>query len=135
MTTADRTQHFRVLLCAQLALVAAISAGAYLGLLPTALRSVPHADLVVHGLAFGVLAVLVDGSLRHRPIHDVVPFPRLGPLLVLAGAGLEELAQGLSPRRSSCISDFVADAAGVLVLSWIAGRIWARPEGGAARAA
>ncbi|WP_437723062.1 hypothetical protein [Sorangium sp. So ce861] len=121
--TAARISQFRLLLCAQLALVAAASAGAYLGLLPTSLPSFPHADLVGHALGFGLLAVCVDGALGHRPIRREVSFPRLGPALVLAGAGLEELAQGLSPRRTSSVADFAADAAGVLLLSWMARRL------------
>ncbi|XXX72578.1 hypothetical protein WMF30_33505 [Sorangium sp. So ce134] len=131
---AARTSQFRLLLCAQLALVAAASAGAYLGLLPTSLPSVPHADLAAHALGFGLLAVSVDGALRYRPVRRDLPFPRLGPALVLAGAGLEELAQGLSPRRTSSLADFAADAAGVLLLSWMARRMSVAPEeGGAVR--
>nr|AYM52942.1 hypothetical protein [Jahnella sp. MSr9139] len=129
MMIAARTLHFRVLLGAQLAVVAALSAGAYLGLFPNHLPSVPHADLAAHALGFGMLAVFLDGALGHRPLHGGVPFPRLGPALVLAGAGLEELAQGLSPRRSSSLADFAADAAGVLVLTGIARRICAGPVG------
>ncbi|WP_437520768.1 hypothetical protein WME79_27740 [Sorangium sp. So ce726] len=127
-----RSSQFRLLLCVQLALVAAASAGAYTGLLPTSLPSVPHADLAMHALGFGLLAVCVDGSLGHRPLHRVLPFPRLGPALVLAGAGLEELAQGLSPRRTSSLADFAADTAGVLLLSWMAGRIWGAEATGSA---
>ncbi|HTN82199.1 MAG TPA: hypothetical protein VL242_00870, partial [Sorangium sp.] len=96
------------------------SAGAYLGLIPTSLPSVPHADLAGHALGFGLLAVCVDGALGHRPMLRGLPFPRLGPALVLAGAGLEELAQGLSPRRTSSLADFAADTVGVLLLSWLA---------------
>ncbi|CAN94719.1 MULTISPECIES: hypothetical protein [Sorangium] len=126
MTTA-RTSQFRLLLWIQLPLFAAAAAGAYLGLLPTSLPSVPHADLAAHALGFGLLALCVDGALGYRPILRRGPaFPPLGPALVLAGAGLEELAQGLSPRRTSSLADFAADAAGVLVLSWLA-----RPSGSA----
>ncbi len=117
--TDARTHLFRILLCGQLALVAAVSAGAYLGVLPTSLRAVPHADLALHALAFGLLAAFLDGALARRPIHPGVPFPRLGPALVLVAAGIEELAQGLSPRRSSSLADFAADAAGILVLTWV----------------
>jgi hypothetical protein len=127
-----RSSQFRLLLCAQLALVAAASAGAYTGLLPTSLPSVPHADLAMHALGFGLLAACVDGALDFRPLRRGILFPRLGPALVLAGAGLEELAQGLSPRRTSSLADFAADTAGVLLLSWMAGRLWgAEATGGA----
>jgi len=129
--TDARTHLFRLLLCGQLALVAAISAGAYLGVLPNALPAFPHADLAVHALAFGLLGAFLDGALGQRRIHPGVPFPRLGPSLVLAAAGIEELAQGLSPRRSSSLADFAADAAGILVLSWLVGRACARSSVGA----
>lgn len=119
---ARRTNLFRSLLWGQLALVVTLSAGAYLGLVPTSLRSLPHADLAVHALLFGLLGAFLDGALSHRPLHRRVPLLRLGPLLVLAAAGVEELAQRLSPRRCSSIADFAADVAGVCVLSWVVGR-------------
>jgi hypothetical protein len=120
--TARRTHLFRYLLWGQLALVITLCVGAYLGLVPTSLRSLPHADLAVHALLFGLLGAFLDGALSHRPLHPRVPLLRLGPVLVLAGAGVEELAQRLSPRRCSSIADFAADAAGVCLLSWVVGR-------------
>lgn len=105
-----------------LALVIAASIGAYLDLLPTD-AGFPHADLVGHALLFGLLAATLDGALGRRPLCRAVSFPRLAPALVLAVAGLEELAQGLSPCRSSTLSDFLADATGIFGLSWLVARI------------
>lgn len=104
-----------------LALVIAASIGAYLDLLPRE-AGFPHADLVGHALLFGLLAATLDGALGRRPLFRAASFPRLAPVIILTAAGLEELAQGLSPCRSSTLSDFLADAIGVFGLSWLVAR-------------
>jgi VanZ family protein len=106
----------------QSVLVSLISAGAYLGVLPTSLRAVAHADLVMHVLLIGLLAFFLDGALGYRPLRRGAPFPRLAPALVLLLAGAEEIAQGLSPRRSSSLSDYAADVLGVCLFCWLSRR-------------
>ncbi|HSN97295.1 MAG TPA: hypothetical protein VLS89_03320 [Candidatus Nanopelagicales bacterium] len=123
MTTPRR---FLLAFGAVLALVVAASFGAYLDVLPRDLGFL-HADLLCHALLFGLLAASLDGALAHRPLLRCAPEPRLAPVLVLSVAGLEELAQGLSPHRSSTLSDFAADTAGVLLLSWLVARRARRP--------
>jgi hypothetical protein len=82
-------------------LIVAISAGAYLGILPTT-SDVPHSDLLAHLVLFGVLAFLVQGVLsggsRLRG--------HIAPALVLVPAALDEAAQALSPRRTADLTDF-----------------------------
>jgi VanZ family protein len=117
------THRFRISACALFVLMVLVSAGAYIGGLPRVLERIPHGDLLGHALLFGLLAVLVDGALGHRPLWRGARFPRLAPVIVIAVAGLEELAQGLSPRRSSSLSDFAADVAGVCLCAGLAGWI------------
>ena len=117
------TRLWRIGFSIQLGLVLAISAGAYLGVLPTSLPAVPHADLVAHAVLIGLLGFFLDGALAYRPLLRAAGFLRLGSALVLCAAGLEEIAQRLSARRSSSITDFAADVAGVLLLSWASRRV------------
>ncbi len=122
------TRACRYGFAAHLALVLAIGAGAYLGRLPTELASVAEADKILHFLLIGMLAFFLDGALGFRPVagerHPSVPaWLRLAPVLILAAAGIEELLQALSPRRSASVLDYAADFAGVVVCSWSSRRL------------
>ena len=118
---------FRWALALQLTLDVLIGTGAYLGILPNTLPNLPHIDLLIHALLIGLVGGLLDGALGFRRLVPSLAFPRLGPLLVLLVAGIEEYAQRFSPRRTSTWSDFIADVVGVLFFSWLARRV-ARPE-------
>ena len=125
------TRFWRVAFVVQLVVVSAIVVGAYLGRLPTFYQGIPHADLVAHAVLFGLLAGFLDGALGHRPLLRRVPWLRLAPVLVLAVAAVEEVAQRLSPRRTSSLADFTADVVGVILFVWLAGRVtaWKRSRG------
>lgn len=114
-------------LSAVLALVVTASVGAYLSLLPRFLGRIPHFDKVCHFSGYGLLAVFLDGVLSFRAKAEARTsrFPWAG-LAVLAVAGLEELAQGLSPVRECSVWDFAADAGGVVLLLGLA-RLATRP--------
>jgi VanZ family protein len=114
---------FRWALALQLLVDVLISVGAYLGALPTRLPQIPHIDLPIHALLIGLLGAFLDGSLGFRRLTPRLAFPRLGALLVLTAAGIEEYLQRFSPRRSSTYSDFIADVVGVLFFSWLAKRV------------
>ena len=109
-------------LFAHLTAVTAIGTAAYLSLLPNlAPYLTRHYDLALHAVLIGLLAFFLDGALSCRPVlHARLGWLRLGPAIVLALAGLEELAQSLSPVRSCSLSDFVADLVGVVVFSHLA---------------
>jgi VanZ family protein len=112
---------FRAGFAAQSALVVAIAAAAYAGVLPTTLSQFPHADLLAHAVLIGLLAFFLDGALGLRAVAG---FVRVGPALVLACAAVEEYAQRFSPRRTSSWSDFAADVVGVVFFAWLAGRVY-----------
>ena len=117
-------RFWRVGFALQLAVVGAIVVGAYLGRLPTFYRGIPHADLIAHAVLFGLLAFFLDGVLGHRPLlRGRAPWLRLAPLLVLSAAAVEEVAQLLSPRRTASLADLGADVVGVVLLTWLAGRL------------
>jgi VanZ family protein len=123
------TRFWRVGFALQLAVVIAIVIGAYLGRLPTFYQGLPHFDLFAHAVLFGLLAFFLDGTLGHRPLlRGTAPWLRLAPVLVLGVAAVEEVAQRLSPRRTSSLADFTADVVGVTLFVWLAGRVTAWPE-------
>jgi polysaccharide biosynthesis protein VpsQ len=129
------TRLFRAGFAAHLALVVLVSVGAYTGNLPTSIPAVPHLDKLGHAILIGGLAFFLDGALEHRPLLRDRAFPRLGPVLVLVAAGIEEYAQRLSPRRSSDWADFAADVVGVCFFAWLSLRVARRHEVAASRPA
>jgi hypothetical protein len=121
-------RFFRAGFVAHLALVVAISIGAYTGRLPTSLPAFPHADKLGHAVLIGGLAFFLDGALERRRLFEAWAFPRLAPVLVLLVAGVEEYLQRLSPRRSSDLGDFAADVVGVCFFTWLSARVAQRFE-------
>jgi VanZ family protein len=100
-----------------LALVAAIAALAYLGLVPAWVQvrgyDKPLHFLLVGSLAFWFVVAFGDRRAFGVPLAVVIP----GAL-----AGLEEALQTLSPRRSADWLDFACDVAGLLFFWWLACR-------------
>jgi hypothetical protein len=120
---------FRLGFAAHLSLVVLISAGAYIGLLPTSLPDFPGFDKLGHAVLIGGLAFFLDGALSHRRLLRDHAFPRLGPVLVVVAAGIEEYLQRLSPRRSSDPWDFAADVVGVCFFAWLSRRVGETKDG------
>ncbi len=103
---------------------------AYLGILPTTYKVIPYADVIGHAVLIGLLAFFLDGTLKFRPLFPgKLSALRLAPLLILAVAGIEEVAQRFSPRRASSLIDFAADVVGVLLASCLAYRLEQRVRG------
>ena len=112
---------FRLGFAAHLGLVVLISAGAYLGMLPTHLPAVPHLDLLGHAILIGGLGFFLDGALERRPLAG--GRGSLGGAIVLVVAGVEEWAQRFSPRRESSFLDYAADVVGVVFFVWLSRRV------------
>jgi hypothetical protein len=115
-------RYFVLGFLAQATLCFAGSLAAYLGGVPEFIK-MSRFDLGLHFLMIGGLAFFLDGALAHRPLTRFAAHPRLAPFLVLTVAGIEELAQSLSPLRSCDWTDYAADAFGVLFFSWLSKRI------------
>ncbi len=122
-------------LAANVAFVVAASIGAYTGWLQHLhLRWLSTYDYFFHGLFIGPLALFLDGVLEFRPLaRRVGAFPPLAAVVVLTVAGIEELLQQLSRRRSTTLHDFVGDAVGV-VLFTVLGRLVLRRASRTSRA-
>lgn len=114
-------------LAAHLGLVLVIAVSAYQGALWAYLPAIPHFDLAGHFVLIGGLAFFLDGVLDYRPLTKKCPsWLRLAPVAVLSLAAIEELAQALTPRRTSSVSDFLADVAGVAFFSLLSHRLGRR---------
>ena len=114
---------YRIALATHIALIVAIDAGAYTGLLPHEVQGLPGFDKLMHFLLVGTFGALLDASFGHRPIVRVPWVPRIGPGIALTLAGIEEFAQRFSPRRSSSWGDLIANYSGILILSWAVKRL------------
>jgi hypothetical protein len=124
MRTARSETWFRVAFAAHAVLVVVIAALAYSGHLHVPKLFTSPYDLVAHAVLIGLLGALADGALGFRPLTRWTPrWLGLGPAIIVALAGVEEILQTLSARRSSSLSDFVADVTGVVLLC-AAVRIW-----------
>lgn len=122
------TLAFRVGLALHGAFVLGLGVAAWLGLTPAVFAQVDGLDDGGHFLFVGMVGFFLDGALRFRPLWPGrVGWPRLGPALVIAVAAVEEWAQRFSANRTSSWSDLAADAAGVLLLSWLARRLAEAP--------
>jgi predicted small integral membrane protein len=106
------------------ALVAVVDTG-HLRWAVRLIEAVPNGDKVGHFSVFGGLAFLTARIAPGRRVFrraagyaaGGVP---LGVLALLLGAGLEELSQAWIPVRHCDPWDFLADALGIAVATWLA---------------
>lgn len=126
---ASLLRFYRIGLLCHTAMIFTIAGLAYAGKLPSGITVVPYYDTITHFVLVGMWGFFLDGSLAHRAVVKAlegVPFvPRLGTAMALAVATTEEVAQRLSPVRSSSWSDWVANTTGILICSWLALRLTA----------
>jgi hypothetical protein len=107
--------------CIHLCLVLLIAISAYLGILPTTYKAIPHFDLVGHAVLIGLLAFFLDGVLCFRPLFPgKFSFIRIAPVIILTIAAVEEVAQSLSSHRTASLGDFIADTVGIVLCSRLA---------------
>lgn len=82
----------------------------------------PHADKVVHFLMFGFLSTIIWWDLSRYKYELKAPLRYLWPSVIISVAlgGAVELLQGAMHNGRGCeVADFLADAAGALLLSLI----------------
>lgn len=125
LTPSTRWKRFcRTGFAAQLAAVVTIATLAWLGRIPTSLPRLPHIDLLGHASLIGLLAFFLDGVLDYRTLlRNRLTWLRAAPFFVLAVAGIEEFLQRFGVYRSSSWTDFAADVAGVVALTWLSKRL------------
>lgn len=109
----------------QIALALVITQMAYLDLIPATLLSYPPVDKVFHFLLIGSIAFWLNLWLVGRRVllgRWLLPLAVLIPLVV---ALAEEIAQKLSPVRTSDPLDFLSDVVGLLFFWWLSQKILA----------
>jgi hypothetical protein len=95
---------FRTGFVAYTTMVVLIGIGAYAGVLPTALASVPNSDKIMHFILIGGVAFFLDGTLAHRARwHGRGSLAGAAVLVVAATAIMApRVASPSSMARSSC---------------------------------
>ncbi len=113
--------------CLHVSFVLVIALSAYVEILPTHHKAIPYSDFWGHMILIGMLAFFLDGVFEFRPLlPGKAEWLRLGPVIILTIAAVEEAAQMLSPNRTASLKDFVADVLGIFICSWLAKWLAAR---------
>ena len=79
--------------------------------------NIPYGDKLMHGLLYGVMALLLNYGLKFKSYKLLGFNMQIGALIVLTFAGLEELSQYWLPSRTYDVVDFVADTVGMVLFS------------------
>jgi len=90
---------------------------------------IPYGDKVMHGLLYGVMALLLNYGLNFKSKKIFGFHMQIGAIIVLTFAGLEEISQYWIPSRTFDVGDFVADSVGVIGFSKILTRSHRRRTG------
>ena len=78
---------------------------------------IPNGDKLMHGLLYGVMALLLNYGLNFKSKKIFGFNMQVGAMIVLTFAGLEEITQYWIPSRTCDVFDFVADVVGVVLFS------------------
>jgi len=78
---------------------------------------IPNGDKLMHGLLYGVMALLLNYGLNFKSKKIFGFNLQVGAMIVLTFAGLEEITQYWLPSRTCDFFDFVADTVGVTLFS------------------
>jgi VanZ family protein len=87
---------------------------------PIELPDVPFRDKLLHGVEYGILAVLNLWALRKSVSHGIVRSAITAVVLTSAWGYLDELHQAFVPGRHSDVYDWVADTIGAIVFASVA---------------
>ena len=79
---------------------------------------IPYGDKIMHGLLYGVMALLLNYGLGFKTKKIFSFSMQIGAIIVLIFAGVEEITQYWLPSRTCDIFDFIADMIGVTVFSF-----------------
>lgn len=88
----------------------------------TLIGHIPYGDKLMHGLLYGLMALLLNYGLNFKSYKLLGFHIQLGAIMVLTFAGLEEISQYWLPSRTCDVVDFVADTVGVILFS-----LWRKP--------
>lgn len=89
------------------------------------ISKIPHFDKLGHFLMMGAISICaISGTLAYRPHSGWKT--ALGVLIfVMLLSGIEELLQGITPRRTVSFADYAASVAGILFFGSFA-YLWQR---------
>ncbi len=79
---------------------------------------IPYGDKFMHGLLYGVMALLLNYGLNFKSKKIFGFNMQVGAIVVLTFAGLEEITQYWLPSRTCDVFDFVSDVVGVVLFSF-----------------
>jgi len=80
---------------------------------------IPYGDKLMHGLLYGVMALLLNYGLNFKSKKVFGFNMQVGALIVLAFATIEEISQYWIPSRTFDLVDLLADFVGVILFSLI----------------
>lgn len=78
---------------------------------------IPYGDKLMHGLLYGVMALLLNYGLKFKSIKFLGFNMQLGAIIVLVFATIEEISQYWLPSRTFDLGDLLADFVGVVLFS------------------
>ena len=80
---------------------------------------IPYGDKLMHGLLYGIMALLLNYGLKFKAYKFLGFNMQLGAIIVLVFATIEEISQYWIPSRTFDLGDLLADFVGVILFSLI----------------
>jgi len=84
---------------------------------------IPYGDKLMHGLLYGVMALLLNYGLKFKSYKFLSFDVQVGAIAVLVFATIEEISQYWIASRTFDLLDLLADFAGVILFSLI---VWGK---------
>jgi hypothetical protein len=81
--------------------------------------NIPYGDKLMHGLLYGVMALLLNYGLNFRSKKIIGFNMQIGAIIVLVFATIEEITQYWLPSRTFDLVDLLADFVGVILFSLV----------------
>ncbi|MGD1910854.1 MAG: VanZ family protein [Rivularia sp. (in: cyanobacteria)] len=107
-------------------LILAISASAYLKIIPNEIKQFPYYDTILHFLLMGFSAFLGHLAFNKRQINILNFSLPLVPIVISFFVFIEECLQMFSPHRNFDLVDLAANFCGIVVFTWLAQRVKVR---------
>ncbi len=96
---------------------------AYLKVLPVKSSAIPFYDTIGHFILIGLAAFFSHLAMNKRHFLLLNISLPLAPFLVTIITVIEEFLQHLSPHRTFDVVDLIADFCGIILFTYLAGRI------------
>jgi uncharacterized membrane protein YgdD (TMEM256/DUF423 family) len=112
----QRTSHnsWRTITAVVFGILFCASVLAYVGLIPTQLKSIPYYDSIGHFMLFGILAFSLDRALKGRRTRVMGMTLPIGSTVIAVYAIIDESLQYFSTVRTFNPSDLVCSLLGIV---------------------